>query len=403
MQNGSSHNAFISRKISIFLAVSILVASPLAAADSIEQRLSRLEAQVEELRQENRELRERLGLAAKARTAMAEPGEAAPPKKAEGEEPDREDQGPTLSFRGLLHVQAESGGRLDSRFSDDNDRVFLRRARIAAFGTAAPNVDYKVELDLAGTMASSGGLTAHATDVYAEWDAHPAMNIRAGQFKTPYGYEQLYADPEVLTVERTLGNDRITLGRQLGIQLGGDLAGGRISYAVGAFNGNGTNVTFNDDDGFLTAGRVTATLLDSSAKWSVGANGFTSSDQAADAPPELGLPGDEFRGHRGGWGIDSQWQQGPAQLFAEILRARYDPDEGVAQTLSAWSLLGVWNLTNRVQALARYDSFDVGNFEQGTWTVGTNYLIRGSDVKLQLNLMHIDGEDRLMARVQTAF
>lgn len=50
--------------------------------------------------------------------------------------------------------------------------------------------------------------------------------VRFGQFKSPFGYEQLYGDPRLPTLERTLVNDRLTFGRQIGFQVFGDTIGG---------------------------------------------------------------------------------------------------------------------------------------------------------------------------------
>ncbi len=226
--------------------VLLLAATP-AFSQSVEERLARLEQEVRELRAENAELRAQFNTPSKPATA--------PPAQQEVKPAGKESK---MLIGGFLQAQAESGGRVDTRFGDDNDRVFLRRARVNVQGSFAEELDFKAEMDLAGGLGTASAIRAQATDVYAQWSKHPHAQIRVGQFKTPYGHEQLYSDTKVLTVERTLGTDRIGIGRQLGVQLGGEIGG--LSYAVGAFNGNGTNVTVNDDEGFLTAGRVSGSL-----------------------------------------------------------------------------------------------------------------------------------------------
>ena len=56
------------------------------------------------------------------------------------------------------------------------------------------------------------------TDAYINWNHFDFANVKAGQFKTPFGYEQLYADPKLFTIERTSANDRLTVSRQIGVQ-----------------------------------------------------------------------------------------------------------------------------------------------------------------------------------------
>ena len=70
-------------------------------------------------------------------------------------------------------------------------------------------------------------------------DALRVRKIRVGQFKTPFGFEQLYSDPRLFITERSLGNDRLTQSRQLGAQVGGDVLDKRLTYAIGLFNGTG--------------------------------------------------------------------------------------------------------------------------------------------------------------------
>src|SRR6185436_12402294 len=93
---------------------------------------------------------------------------------------------------------------------------------------------------------------------------------------------------------RTLVNDRLTLSRQIGVPVGGDLLDKRLTYAVGTFNGNGTNNNFNDDDRFLVAARGTGVpwrgqLWGASAAWTVGANGYKSTDTNVPQGSEFGF------------------------------------------------------------------------------------------------------------------
>jgi phosphate-selective porin OprO/OprP len=377
------------------VAVLLLIACPLLA-QSVEERLARLEAEVVRLSAENQELRKQLGLAV----------QAAPKAEVVVKPSGRETQ---VQIGGIVQAQAESGDRLDTRFSDDNDRIFLRRLRLSTNGRFAEHFDFRVESEFAGSLGNSTGMRAQLTDAYVTWNRHPFAQVRVGQFKTPYGHEQLMSDPRLTTPERSLGSDRITMGRQLGIQLAGDLAQRKINYAIGAFNGNGTNASFNDDEGFLVAGRVSRTLWSretaaSKGSWTAGLNAFTSDDRAVSVAPELGFAANTFAGSRAGWGVDSQVVAGRAEFAAEMLRATFDPTSGRERDLESWSVLGGWMFHPRVQGVVRVDAFDAPLADTRTLTLGTNYFIKGNDLKLQFYYLRSDdGEGRVIARLQTVF
>jgi phosphate-selective porin len=390
------------RALALFVLL-LLFAAPLFG-QSIEERLAKLEQEVRELRAENQELRKQLPAApapeAKPVVAEAKPAaHAAPPQevKPAGKET-------KLLVGGFIQAQAESGDRVDTRYGDDNDRVFLRRARVNVQGSFAEKFDFKAELDLGGGLGSASGVRAQGTDLYAQWSRHPSAQIRAGQFKTPYGYEQIFSDTKVLPIERSLGSDRIALGRQVGVQLFGDSK--KVSYAVGAFNGNGTNASFNDDEGFLAAGRVSTTLWSrgESHRWTAGANGYTSEDRSAPVAPELGFASNTFAGTRRAWGVDTQLLAGPLEVWGEVLHARFDPNSGATRDLDSWYVVGGYAITKKLQAVAMFDTLDGPGNAVRTWTAGANYFIKGHDLKLQLNLMRTDDDKtRVSARFQTLF
>jgi phosphate-selective porin OprO and OprP len=371
----------------------LLAAGPsVLSAQTVEERLAKLETEVRELRDENRALREQLGVEVKARTAeVAVKPSASVPK---------------MTLGGFIHAQAESGGRLDSRFADDNDRFFLRRARVATAGKFAENFDFKVELELAGTLGATSAMRAQMTDTYVTWTQHPAASLRLGQFKSPYGFEQLYADQRLPTAERTLGADRLTLGRQIGLQLFGELAKKRITYAVGAFNGNGVNNSFNDDEGLLTVARVAGKLYDTKkVRWNVGLDGFRGEDRSVAVAPELGFTNNTFAGKRHGWGIDSQVIAGPVEVWFEALQTTHDPLSGVTRDSQSLTLQGAYFLTKKLQAIGRWSSFEPTDNVDGLteYLIGGTYYIKGDDLKLQLNFVRGEHEDRVIARVQTVF
>jgi phosphate-selective porin OprO/OprP len=323
-----------------------------------------------------------------------------------------------LQFGGLLQAQAELGDAGDARWGDDEDRIFLRRARLNVTGRFAEEVGFRVELDASGTLASTSNMRAQLTDAYATWTRHKAAQVRFGQFKTPYGYEQLAPDPRLLTPERSLVNDRLTMGRQLGVQVGGDLLDARVSWAAGAFNGTGTNTTANDNDQFLGVARAAwVPWRAEGRRLSVGLDGFGSRDDAVGAAPELGFTQSVFKGRRRGAGLDVQWVLPRLEVWAEALGVRWEPEDLVPRdrvdSLGAYAYAAIpLDRASRVQALLSYQTFDPDRDAAGggtdTWGAGLNLYLKGHDLKAQAHVLRFspDGQDartRVLLRAQVAF
>lgn len=396
-----------------YFPVMLLLCSPAFANDAtIEERLAKLETQVRQLQAENQELRAKLGLPQPALPMIA-PRPVAPHAEATAAGSERR-----LQIGGRVQVQAESGDAIDARYSDNNSRIFLRRARLNASGRFARQFDFRTEIEMTGTIATAAALRAQLTDGYISWIPSPALNIRAGEFKTPFGFEQLYPGAQLFTPERTLGNDRLTLSRQIGVSAFGTLAR-RFTYSAGAFNGNGTNISGNDNNRFLYAGRISSPLWtgrigSTAARISAGVNGFTSGDTALVMPADFGFKGNSFTGNRNGLGADAQVTLGPADLWAEWLRDRFDPVSRIPFSsfdARAFSILAAYTF-QKFQFVARFDTFDPdarlsAALSTKTWDGGLNYLIHGHDLKLQLHFVRATtndaAHDRVIARLQTMF
>lgn len=369
---------------------------------SIEERLNALESRLQTLAEENADLKRQLGLAPKPITA---PVQAA---RSEG----------TLRVGGFLQGQAEFGDASDPRWAGVNDRFFFRRARIFVSGSFAEHFDFKAELDLQGNTLSAGtGHRAQANEIFVNWSRYAEANVRFGQLKTAFGGDQLMSDTKMLTVERYLGGDRLTDGRQLAVALLGDLFDKKLSYYVVAGNGNGSNVSANDNENFQYSARVAATPFSSKeGKLTVAVNGLWTED-AAVSWSGLGFSGNMFSGKRSGIGADASYVSGPLTLGAEWLQVDYRPTNAVPDAqfdARAWKLLAAYFFVpQKLQGVVRRESFDPNLRRSGdvidSWLFGLNYYIKGDDLKLQLNYLRGDNPGtpydggRWLTRVQVMF
>lgn len=91
----------------------------------------------------------------------------------------------------------------------------VRRARLTFFGTVVdPSWYYEVKLG----FARSGG-AAILEDAFLEKKFDGGVNLRAGQFKTPYLRESIDSATGLLAVERSLVDTFFTAGRAQGLRL----------------------------------------------------------------------------------------------------------------------------------------------------------------------------------------
>lgn len=308
-----------------------------------------------------------------------------------------------IKFGGLLQVQGDAGDAA-GQFSDFNS-VYLRRARLNASGSFLENFSFRAELELSGslpaTVSAPKALTPSMTDGYIDWTAYQEFQARAGQFKTPFGFEQLAEDPALFTIERSLANDRLTLNRQLGAQASGSFFSKRVSYAGGAFNGSGMNIAGNDNKLFTGIVRISARplvgkLAGQDASVDVGWDYYGTRDNSVTL---TGLYASGFTGFRQGRSTDIQAHWGPVDFWGEWILGAYQP--AAKNSVGVWAQggyaqLAFYVLPKKIQVVAKGDYYDP-NDSKGwditrTGTGGLNYYIKGNDLKLQADVLRIKSE-----------
>ncbi|MFL6504318.1 MAG: porin [Candidatus Udaeobacter sp.] len=331
-----------------------------------------------------------------------------------------------LTLGGFIQMNFEDGdvSAFEGRFGQTalKDRFRLRRARINLTGDFAEQFDFKMEGDFGQSDGLSGNRTAFsATDIWINWHQFPAAQVKFGQYKAPFGLEQLTPDTTLLTIERTLPTGAITPDRQIGVQLWGkplaaiwpdraDL----LTYYAGIFNGNGRNITNNDNNNFMYAGRLESTLLNNvfgkGSFLKLGADILNSrDDQGTNISQSLNLlvnsdgslspfvlPGPD---ERTAWSVDAWLRMGPFDLIAEFLQEHVDPrtvngvPPGFDQfTTDGFYVTGAYYLIpKKLQAVVQWQHLNPGqkgNDGISSIVAGLNYYIRGDDLKLMVNYFH---------------
>ncbi|MBA3848649.1 MAG: porin [Opitutus sp.] len=150
------------------------------------------------------------------------------------------DRGFQLRIRANLHA--------DARFfiSDNvegNDTFLIRRLRPSFEGTLGEKFGFRLMPDLAPA-------TFQLLDAYATYAHSPALNFLVGKTKTPFDLERLVSQTDLLFIERAYPTS-LGPNRDLGVQVFGDVLGGKLTYQAAWQNGvadGGSSVTDSDDE-----------------------------------------------------------------------------------------------------------------------------------------------------------
>jgi len=187
-------------------------------AETTEERLNRLEQEIRELKQQ-RELEQQQATKPRDVAVATAGADGFAIKSADG------------AFQLRLRGQVQLDGRyyLESGTNAFTDTFLVRRARPIIEGTLYKQFDFRLVPDF-------GSGTTTIQDAYLEWTYWPALRLRGGKFKPPVGLERLQSDADSWFVEPGLSTALVP-NRDVGVQIGGELFGGTVSYAVGVFHG----------------------------------------------------------------------------------------------------------------------------------------------------------------------
>jgi phosphate-selective porin OprO/OprP len=411
-----------------------------SAAQSDSERLEKLEKAVELLQQRNAELEREVSSLKKQKSSSAvlspdKRSKFVPDAKSYVETSETtEEKKPVYVVPGGSEFKLTLGGYIQANFEGGDvsalegrfgltalqDRFRLRRARITLTGDFAEQFDFKVE----GDFEQSDGLSSatrtgfSSTDIFINWHGIPEANLRVGQWKAPFGLENLTPDAQIFTIERSLPTGAIVPERQLGVMLWGkpltntlpeqkDL----VTYYAGMFNGNGRNFNTNDNNQFMYVGRLEllpfkGKLMGQDASLKIAGDYLFSRDQTGtNLSPALNLrvgPDGSLSsytltspGERRSYSFDAWLKIGPFDLIGEYLHENVRP-RGVA-TFTEFEPNGYYVqgsyflIPKKLQAVVKWESLDPGQVSDDgihSITGGLNYYIHGDGIKLMADYVH---------------
>jgi hypothetical protein len=119
-----------------------------------------------------------------------------------------------------------------------------------------PKLSYELQLNWPSATASNPG--ALLEDAFLVWDPQGRGRFRvvAGQFKPPFGRQELTSALSQSFVDRALVSNEYARGRDAGVAVQGAVWGNKLEYRAGLFNGNGVTRTTNDHASFHTNARI---------------------------------------------------------------------------------------------------------------------------------------------------
>jgi phosphate-selective porin OprO/OprP len=137
----------------------------------------------------------------------------------------------------------------------------IRRLRLKFDGWAfTKNLTYEVQVSLHETGAATSNSLEDANIDYDFTDGKRAFRLKAGQYKVPFGRQELTSSGSQQFVDRSIVSGEFARGRDIGVQLWGQAGSPAIpdfvEWRVGAFNGAGRSVTRNTNDKLQYNARV---------------------------------------------------------------------------------------------------------------------------------------------------
>jgi phosphate-selective porin len=292
------------------------------------------------------------------------------------------------------NARIEIGNRVQVRYTqqepedgESKGSFRVRRAKFAVSGTVYEVWKFKTQ------AVWSGGSTT-LEDAYIEYAANPMATVWFGQGKAWFGRQELTSSGSQQFVDRSIVSERFAAGRDQGVSLIGKNPGKTFEYNVGIYNGNGRNVSSNDDDKFLTVGRLVWTpfgeykleesALDypSSPKLALGIAGMDTTDDGDDITRI---------------GVEAAFKVGGFNTVAEYYTESLDFGDGSGEldTDGFYVQLGYLFPNKKFELAGRYATVSpdvAGDADETETGVAFSYYMQKHGQKLQADFRQVEDE-----------
>lgn len=366
-------------KYTLRAAILAALALPVAAQAqevSNEELLKRLEEQDQKILVLERKLEITDEAAAAARETT--PVVSAGPKGFSLRSADGKNQ---IRFRGTLHLD---GRYLEGVDSTSIDTFVATRVRPTIEGTFGGIYDFKL-------MPDFGQGRTVIQDAFVNARFHTAAQVQMGKFKSPVGLERLQSANDMKWVQRGFPTS-LAPNRDIGLQLAGDLGGGKFSYQAAFLNGSNdgsSSETFADVDvneGKEYALRLFAHPFADSDSFAIRGLGFgiagTLTDQTGTALqpllPTIRTPGQStaFRFRQFSTTVGA-----PAGTIADGERTRIAPQ--LYYYVGGFGLLGEYTEVSQEVSRVVATGTRAGTVDTDAWQVAASYFLTGEEASFR--------------------
>ncbi len=341
------------------------------------------------------------------------------PALAEGDKPEvGYDKG--LFFK-TDSFELKFGGRLQLRYTnsdpDGPDNTMsefkIRRAKFFLTGYAyKPWLKYKVQFNTVGSefTDTKGNKTEGflLEDFFVDFAKNRHASVRAGQYKVPFGIQELTSSGAQQFVDRSITSDEFAPSRDQGVELFGDFFKNRtLAYDLGVFNGNGLDRKTNDNNQFEYVARVhldpagpykleeSATDNPDKVLWTIGAGWLLNKKNAASAVGSTG-PYDDVTSLEGFFALKYKRFSAVADYYARTM----SPDAGVDVDSNGYiAQVGWFFVPKKFEVALRAAQIDPNtdsaskDDKKMEGRIAFNYFMRAHYLKLQADLGRIRQED----------
>jgi phosphate-selective porin len=285
----------------------------------------------------------------------------------------------------------------DASASEDKGEFTIPRARLSFDGHAYyPWLTYKIQYDFVGRNIT-GTNSPDLRDLYLDLAKNKAAAVRLGQFKAPFGIQELTSSGNQQFVDRSITSVEFAPSRQIGAMLHGATGKSKFGYEVGLFNGNGRNRPSNDNDGYMYAARVhfdpageyklseSAVEHPSKTLWTIGAAFLSNATDAAADETDNTLEGFFALKYKGLSVLANAYRRTEEQAVGPDV----DADGALAQ-------VGYFFIPKKLEVAVRWAEFDpdtdVSGDTQTETRVGFGYFWSQHNLKFQADYGRIEDE-----------
>ena len=305
-----------------------------------------------------------------------------------------------------IHYRRAFATGTDSLVDYDDFRV--QRVRIGVKGDVFPWLSYDIEIDPRAPQ-----VTGLLRDAFVAINAIPRQEIRVGQQKTQFGYENRESSTNLFAVNRTEVSDNLSRGvtlRDIGIGLIGSVKigprGFRIEDAVTLVNGAGMNVQADNTSRKNVWGRIGLRWKNDSSAFLARAGVSAATGDLVDPGDDPVDPADDFRLSFKRLGGDLELDHPRFFLSAEYV-AGWDKDStGGTEAVHGYYINLVGKTRRGIGPIVRYDALGP-DFRR--WTFGVYYGLPAARLRILLNYEFrklkdgVRADDKLYAWTQVRF